>query len=472
MIRIPAGLRPIAFGAGLLLAACAPQPVPQPPAPEPGPTTHSVRPQLPPVKHFAAFVPEVPRVANADLARDFLDLSFKLESGRALPVLTRFEGPVRVSVIGATPPGMMQDLRILIARLHDEAGIDIALSPGAPDATTGITIQGVSGKDIRGELSDAACFVIPGIHGLSEYRAARRQERTDWSKLTTRSQLAIFVPNDASPQKLRDCMHEELAQALGPLNDLFRLNDSTFNDDNTHSVLTGFDMLMLRLTYAPELHSGMTRAEVAAQLSALLARLNPEGQHIAPAPLPETTPDWVAAVQQALSSTGSPAARLRGAQTALAIATRQGWSDHRTGFAEYILGRLLEARDPVGAMAHIRRAHALYSATPATRLYAAQTAVQLARDALRQGDAETALGYLQDLPALAEANQNAALLAQVMMLQAQAYALQGKRDLARATRLDSLGWARYGFGPTWAILAKLQDVADLPPDTASEQGRS
>ncbi len=46
---------------------------------------------------------------------------------------------------------------------------------------------------------------------------------------------------------MRDCLHEELAQALGPLNDLYRLSNSVFNDDNFHSVLTGFDMEMLRL---------------------------------------------------------------------------------------------------------------------------------------------------------------------------------------------------------------------------------
>ncbi len=496
----------MALGAGLLLAACAPAPTPPAPDKAPGPTTHSMRPQLPPVRHFGVYVPEAPHIANADLARDFLDLTFQLESGRALPVLTRFEGPVRVTVQGATPPGMMRDLTALISRLQDEAGIDIALAPtapptapdsaseagkgtgSAPDASgpppatgatgTGggtapvnmITIQPVSGDDIRGELPDAACFVIPGIRNLSEFHGARRQDRSDWAKLTTRSQLAIFVPNDAAPQETRDCMHEELAQALGPLNDLFRLNDSIFNDDNVHSVLTGFDMLVLRITYAPELHSGMTKAQVAAQLPALLARLNPEGQRLTPTPLPQTTPEWRAAVQQALGAGGSPAARLRGAQAALAIAGQQGWRDHRMGFSEYILGRLLEARDPNAALAHMRRAHAVYSATPATRLYAAQTGVALARDALRRGDAQACLALLQDLPALAEANQNASLLAQVLMLQAEAHAMQGRDDLARAARLDSLGWARYGFGPTWAILAKLQDVADLPPDTTSEPG--
>ncbi len=70
--------------------------------------------------------------------------------------------------------------------------------------------------------------------------------------------MAIFLPGDVSPQETRDCLHEEMAQALGPLNDLYRLGDSVFNDDNFHTVLTGFDMLVLRTYYAPDLRSGMT----------------------------------------------------------------------------------------------------------------------------------------------------------------------------------------------------------------------
>ena len=41
---------------------------------------------------------------NADIARDFLELSFKMESGRPLPVLTRFEGPITVRATGPMPP--------------------------------------------------------------------------------------------------------------------------------------------------------------------------------------------------------------------------------------------------------------------------------------------------------------------------------------------------------------------------------
>ncbi len=45
---------------------------------------------MPSIKTFAAARPYAPSRANGDIARDFMDLSMKLESGRDLPVLTRF----------------------------------------------------------------------------------------------------------------------------------------------------------------------------------------------------------------------------------------------------------------------------------------------------------------------------------------------------------------------------------------------
>lgn len=53
---------------------------------------------LPPMKTFGAPRPDKPIRSNNDLALDFIELSFQLESGRALPVFTRFEGPIAVRV--------------------------------------------------------------------------------------------------------------------------------------------------------------------------------------------------------------------------------------------------------------------------------------------------------------------------------------------------------------------------------------
>jgi len=59
--------------------------------------------------------------------------------------------------------------------------------------------------------------------------------------------------------------------------------------------------------------------------------------------------------------------------------------------------------------------------------------------------------------------KNAALLATLMMLRAEALELSGRVSEARMVRLDSLGWARYGYGADWAVRAKLREVGALSP---------
>ena len=66
---------------------------------------------------------------------------------------------------------------------------------------------------------------------------------------------------------------------------------------------------------------------------------------------------------------------------------------------------------------------------------------------------------------IAERHENAALLATLMMLQAEALDLAGRTDEARAVRLDSIGWARYGFGADWAVRAKMSEISALSPRT-------
>lgn len=163
---------------------------------------------LPAMKSFAVPRPVAPVASNSDMARDFLDLAFALESGRALPVFTRFEGPISVRLTGEANASMAHDLNRLLHRLRTEAGIDISLTTSG---TANITVQAVTRAQIRKHLPQAACFVVPNVSSLAEYGLARRSTKVNWSRLTRRETLAIFLPSDASPQEARDCLHEELA---------------------------------------------------------------------------------------------------------------------------------------------------------------------------------------------------------------------------------------------------------------------
>lgn len=439
----------------LFLGAC--MPVSQS---EPATRAALVESNLPAMKVFSVPRPQTVQVSNGDLVRDFMDLAMGLESGRDLEVFTRFEGPISVRLIGTVQPTVPSDLDRLLHRLRTEAGINI-FATVAPEAN--ITINAVSRAEIQRFLPQAACFVVPNVSTLSEYRQARRSHRVNWGKITSRTRLAIFLPNDSSPQEARDCLHEELAQALGPLNDLYRLPDSVFNDDNVHTVLTGFDMLILRAYYDPALRNGMSRAEVLSRLPDLFARLNPAGEALPPLRAARTPRPWIDAIQKALGPGASPIARRAAATEALSIASAMGWEDHRRGFTHYAMGRILQGTDPEAARSQFRQADAYFARTPNTDLHRAYVASQLAAYALTENDPDTAIQLTGSSIDLAARHENAALLSTLLMLRAEAFDLAGRVSAGTEVRLDSLGWARYGFGSDWSVRAKLREIASLNP---------
>ncbi|NQX72402.1 MAG: DUF2927 domain-containing protein [Epibacterium sp.] len=440
------------------LVSCAPGPR----APETasrGDTSGSVTP-LPRMNHFDSKPAAPPARSNSDMARDFLDLHFALEGGRRLPVLTRFEGQINIKVTGQPTETLHKDLQVLLGRLQREAGVPVRLVPNKTPAE--ITIEAVPHVQIQRVLPQAACFVVPNVSSLDEYRRKRNQISTSWADLRRRERLAIFVPNDVSPQELRDCLHEELAQALGPLNDLYRLPDSVFNDDNVNTVLTGFDMLMLRATYAPELRTGMTWDQVAARVPAVLNRINPAGARRASNPLASTPPRWAAAIAGALGSNKDDNPTVAAAR-ATAIARDLGWVDHRRAFSHFLLGRAKQPTDHRLALAHFQTAETYL---PSPTLHAPLRALVAARIAalhLRLGEPEQALSRTDTAIATARATENAALLATVMLLRAEALDQLNRPSEANALRRESLGWARYGLGPDWAIHARERGLAALSP---------
>jgi hypothetical protein len=444
--------------AALALAGCAAN------VPNSGPedTPTRLAPQstaLPPMKTFASPRVTPPARSNVAIARDFLDLSFELESGRQLPVLTRFEGPVTLRVTGRPAPSLNADLAQLLTRLRREAGVNVTRV--GPDQPANITIEVLSRADLQRFVPQAACFVVPRLSSWDAFKRQRRSDAVDWTTLTTRETMAIFLPGDVAPQEVRDCLHEELAQALGPLNDLYRLGDSVFNDDNFHTVLTGFDMLILRVYYDPSLRSGMTREEVAAALPGILARLNPRGQGLGGTLADDTPRAWIDAIEEALGPRTSDTRRQEAAQRAVAIAQSRNWRDNRMAFSLFALGRLSLAGEADIALASFLQSAALYNANPSTRLQGAHVAMQLAAFVLSSGQPEAAVRLVDENLSVVASAENAALLATLMMIKSEALKLQGKTAEARSVRLDSLGWARYGFGSEQAVRLRLREIAAL-----------
>jgi hypothetical protein len=400
--------------------------------------------------------------ANAEMVHDILELGFQMESGREIPVFSRFEGPVRVVARNLPDAQAEADLDRLLARLRAEAGIDIARAPpGADPVGNVITVDFVPRRVMQQAVPAAACFVVPNVGGWDDFVANRRSPVIDWTQVVVRSRVAVFVPADTTGQEIRDCLHEELAQALGPLNDLYRLPDSVFNDDNFQTTLTGFDMLVLRAWYAPDLRSGMTRDEVAVRLPAVLNRLNPAGRRFAGA-LPEPTPrDWVQAVDQALSGAQGPAQRRAGAERALAIARERGWRDARLALSLMLTARLAPREQGEAALSALLQAAEIYRRLPGGEVHAAHIDLQLAVQALAAGQYPVVLDLTGRALPLARRTENAAFEATLAFLRAEALAQSGRADEAARLMRDTRAAALYGFGSEAAVAERIAEVARI-----------
>jgi hypothetical protein len=379
---------------------------------------------------------------NTSVASDYLDLVFRMESGRPIPAFSRFEGPITITLTGAVPASAPTDLARVIDRFRAEAGLDVTATTG----TAAITVEFLPRATMRAVVPSAACFVVPRVSGWEEYRANRNTAALDWTTVTTRDRVAIFVPSDTSPQEVRDCLHEELAQAMGPLNDLYRLDDSVFNDDNFHTTLTSFDMLVLRMHYAPELRSGMTPGQVAGLLPGILARLNPSGGATAATPGATEPRSWTAAIETALGPRGSDAARRAAATRAVSIAMAQGWRDNRLAFSYFALGRVNVRADVGQAVIAFSRAQQIYQGLPSGAVHAAHIDMQMAAFALAAGQTDEVIRYADRAIPVVRQSENAALLATLILLKAEALDLGGRSAEASALRLDTASLARYGFG--------------------------
>ncbi len=74
----------------------------------------------------------------------------------------------------------------------------------------------------------------------------------------TIDRAVALIRAEDPPEMRRSCLHEELAQGLGLLNDSPAARPSIFNDDEEFALLTNHDEMLLRILYDPRLTPGMS----------------------------------------------------------------------------------------------------------------------------------------------------------------------------------------------------------------------
>ena len=393
--------------------------------------------------------------SNATLAEDFIDLTFALESGQPLTRLLRYEGAIRVAMPSPLLAPYQRDLQDLLRRLQREAGISISLV--SDPASAQIHIEAVPAREIQRVYPGAACFIVPGETNWDDFRRKSRRQRQRWSEQQTLGTTAIFVPSDSTPQDIRDCLHEEIGQALGPANDIYRLPDSVFNDDNFHSILTSFDMLMLRALYHPDLRSGMSKSAVAGRIMQVLNEINPKGRGTGSLARAPSSPEWKTAIETAMTRSNSLSTRRRAANRAVSLALAMKPQDHRLGVALLTRGRLSLQSDPTAGARDFTQSYELFrKRLGSDDIRTAQAGLHLSVLALATKDFDVVLELVDRSIKPALMGQNAVLASGLYAVRSEALIGLGETEEATKARLESLKWARFAFGDTNGVIASAQ----------------
>ena len=261
-----------ALALSALLAGCAM-------APEPRLTPHKPDARPAGAPPLTALTAGPVRRDNAAIAQDFDDLVFETEGGRRFEKLNKLREPIAVAFLGHRFEEYRPFARDFVREVAQVADIDIFLADTpeqAAQAASRVQIRFVSFGEMDISTPDAQCIFLAGSEPF--WRIIDDEARyTELAQLISPSEMTVYIPINATPEEVRECLYEEITQALGPQNDLLHLHDSIFNDENSHSRPTPYDMLILKALYDDRLQPLQSREEVMAVLPAILADHHPSG---------------------------------------------------------------------------------------------------------------------------------------------------------------------------------------------------
>ncbi|MCB2135544.1 MAG: DUF2927 domain-containing protein [Rhodobacteraceae bacterium] len=200
---------------------------------------------------------------------EFSDEAGRLVASSAPNRLHRWQEPVRIAVeFGPTVPDdqRLSDLTQItdyVARLSRLSGHPMRVTDNAPNHT--VLIQNID------ERQDAARRILE----IAPDTGAGALRSVTAMKPDIYCTVFAFTPGDSAiydravtiiraelPDTLRlACIHEELAQSLGLVDDSPKARPSIFNDNQEFALLTKQDELMLKMLYDPRLTPGMTLRE-------------------------------------------------------------------------------------------------------------------------------------------------------------------------------------------------------------------
>jgi hypothetical protein len=213
-----------------------------------------------------------PRMSDERVIEDFITIALGREypedqarSGR----LVRWTRPIRVAGMGPRPDIWGRTLEAHMRRLARITRHPIELRPEGEVDMLAIFVPRLTAEavgahatiyrrmfpdEIRYEAQMAR--IAAGTLNAVCFTSVRVDR--DYSI----SAAVAFIPLDRGAAVVRQCIIEELSQAMGLPNDSDDVEPSIFNDHSPYIELTAKDILFLRMLYHPALRPGMTPPQV------------------------------------------------------------------------------------------------------------------------------------------------------------------------------------------------------------------
>ncbi|MEL7466010.1 MAG: DUF2927 domain-containing protein [Pseudomonadota bacterium] len=197
--------------------------------------------------------------------------------------LGRWAGPVNYTILGEEVSDQdRRDIVDLMLRLSELTGLEV--NSTTPEAIrtfanfqilflneeerriivdTSTTNDGFGGQEFRREWA------------TNLNRPCIGQIRYDSDRNITHAR--VYIKSETSGIFRKSCIHEEIVQSFGLLNDADWIRPSLFNDTNEFALMTLHDEYLMRILYDDRLSSGMKEPEVTPLLDDIVRSLDLEG---------------------------------------------------------------------------------------------------------------------------------------------------------------------------------------------------
>lgn len=235
--------------------------------------------------------PEDASYSNSVLAENFERIAFNREYRRendqliaqTTPArLSRWEQPIKYSLSGeATTDADRAEYHSFIARLAELTGVEFVeeADDGAPNLTI-LFLDAEERLAFKADLEEKGRarkmpLIIQWVDDV--YHTCVGQVAFDDLDSGQIVGAMIVIKGELEGVQRSSCIHEELAQTLGLMNDDPAVRPSIFNDDQEFALLTEHDEILLRILYDRRLRPGMQADEARPLLPEIIEEIRPGG---------------------------------------------------------------------------------------------------------------------------------------------------------------------------------------------------